>query len=130
MALILTGYFSPIPLSASSGNLEQKSAEQAILEAAAVLGSEGVDSRQRSLAFADYRRAVMRWLPLRKNKTVESLDKPKFFGPHDFLEVTPLEGGRVSANGLHREGLGLPVIGRMSQEEVENENRLPVAMES
>ena len=36
--------------------------------------------------------------------------------------MTPVERSRVNVSGLHREGLGLPVVGRLSQNGVVNPN--------
>jgi pimeloyl-ACP methyl ester carboxylesterase len=116
-ALTLNGYFPPSPPKASSSPAEQDRDEQAILQSAAVLSAKGVDARQRSLALANYRSAVMRLLPILKGNSVASHDKDqrKFFNPHDFSEVVPVEISRISVSGLHRDGLGIPVIGRIAQ---------------
>ena len=126
-ALTLNGSFSDSPLNASSSPAERESAEQAILQAAAILSAKGVDPRQRSLALASYRSAVMRLLPILKGNADASHEKHqrKFFNPHDFSEVAPVERSRISVSGLHRDGLGLPVIGRIAQSGVTDPNAPP-----
>jgi hypothetical protein len=123
-ALKLNGYFSPSPPKASSSPVEQEREEQAILQSVAVLSATGVDAHQRSLALANYRSAVMRLLTILEGNSVASHDKDqrKFFNPHDFSEVTPIERSRANVSGLHREGLGLPVIVRSTQGAVTEPN--------
>ena len=119
LALALDGCFSSSPLAVSSPREEQETAEKAIRKALAILSAKGVDSRQRSVAIADYRRAV---LPFLKNKPVKLTDQRESFGADEFSEMTPVERSRVNVSGLHREGLGLPVVGRLSQNGVVNPN--------
>jgi hypothetical protein len=59
----------------------------------------------------------MRLLPILKGNTVGEERRRHFFNPRDFSEVTPVEKSRVRVSDLHRDGLGLPVIGRISQSE-------------
>ncbi|MGA7880354.1 MAG: hypothetical protein WCD63_05730, partial [Terrimicrobiaceae bacterium] len=61
-------------------------------------------------------------LPFLKNKPVKLTDQRKFFGPGEFSEITPVERSRLNVSGLHREGLGLPVIGWLSQNGVVDPN--------
>jgi hypothetical protein len=56
-------------------------------------------------------------LPILKGNTVGEERRRHFFNPRDFSEVTPVEKSRVRVSGLHPDGLGLPVIGRISQSE-------------
>ena len=85
----------------------------------AILSSKGVDSRQRSRVFADYRRAV---LPFLTNKSFGPAGQSEFFDPDEFAEITPVEKSRVNVSGLHRDGLGLPVVGRLSQNRIVDPN--------
>jgi hypothetical protein len=66
----------------------------------------------------------MRLLPILSVASHEK-DQQKFFSPRDFSEVTPVERSRVSVSGLHREGLGLSVIGRIDQRETTDPNAPP-----
>jgi len=65
-AFTLNGYFSAYPLNASSSSAERERAEQAILQSAEILSAKDVDLRQRSLALASYRSAVLKLLPILK----------------------------------------------------------------
>jgi pimeloyl-ACP methyl ester carboxylesterase len=123
-ALTLNGYFSAYPLNASSSPAERERTEQAILQSAAILSAKEVDLRQRSLALATYRSAVLKLLPILKNDSVASQRKRQkgFFNPPDLSEITPVGRSRVTVSGLHRDGLGLPVIGRIAQSGVTDPN--------
>jgi hypothetical protein len=123
-ALTLNGCFSAYPLNASSSSAERERAEQAILQSAAILSAKEVDLRQRSLALASYRSAVLKLLPILKNDSVASQRKHQkgFFNPRDLSEITPIGRSRVTVSGLHRDGLGLSVIGRIAQSGVTDPN--------
>jgi hypothetical protein len=113
-ALTLSACFCSRTLNASSASSEEE-AEQAILQSIKILTENGVDSRQRSLAFEAYRSAVIKLLPILKGHADGGgKDPTKFFDPRDLVELTPIERSRISASGLHRDGLGLPLIGRIA----------------
>lgn len=84
IALTLAGYFSSNRLAASPPLAEQEMAGKTILKAMAILSSKGVDSRQRSRAFADYRRAV---LPFLTNRSFGTAGQSEFFDPGEFAEI-------------------------------------------
>ncbi len=119
IALTLAGYFSSNRLAAGPPLAEQEMAGKTILKAVAILSSKGVDSRQRSRAFAEYRRAV---LPFLTNKSFGTAGQSEFFDPGEFAEITPVEKSRVSVSGLHRERLGFPAVGRLSQNRIVDPN--------
>jgi hypothetical protein len=100
-------------LCARTPNATQSDAERAILEALETLRSPDVDSRQRSLAYAGYRQAVAALLPeLERQAVVPDENVPgKYFNPEFFSRITPVSRPVVTVNGLHREGLGLPLVG-------------------
>jgi hypothetical protein len=75
-ALLLIGYCSSGQLCASLSGAEQERAEEAIRQAGAILSAKGVDLHERSLAFANYRQAVMRLLPILKGNTVGEVESP------------------------------------------------------
>ncbi|MGB7792105.1 MAG: hypothetical protein WBL39_12935, partial [Terrimicrobiaceae bacterium] len=68
---------------AASPPLGEQAPEKAILKAVAILSSKGVDSRQRSRVFADYRRAV---LPFLTNKSFGPAGQSEFFDPDEFAD--------------------------------------------
>jgi hypothetical protein len=113
-ALTLSACFCSRTLNASSASSEEE-AEQAILQSIKILTENGVDSRQRSLAFEAYRSAVIKLLPILKGHADGGgKDPTKFFDPRDLVELTPIERSRISVSGLHRDGLGMPLIGRIA----------------
>jgi hypothetical protein len=63
-------------------------------------------------------------LPILKNDSVASQRKHQkgFFNPRDLSEITPIGRSRVTVSGLHRDGLGLSVIGRIAQSGVTDPN--------
>jgi pimeloyl-ACP methyl ester carboxylesterase len=115
--LTLQGFFSSIPLNATASSTEHAGAEQAILHALRILGAKDVDPRERSRAYADYRSAIVKLLPLLKGRShaPPGNDQRKFLDPGEFSELVPIERVRIREGGLHRDGLGLPVIGRITE---------------
>jgi pimeloyl-ACP methyl ester carboxylesterase len=114
-ALTLKGYFSASPLNADPLHTEYKEAEEAVIHSLKILSADRVDSRQRSLAFENYQSAVMKLLPILEDRADSGAKDPtKFFDPRDLVELTPIERPRTSVSGLHRDGLGLPLIGRIA----------------
>jgi pimeloyl-ACP methyl ester carboxylesterase len=102
-------------LCASPPGATRENAEKTILAAVEILRSGEIDSRQRLLAYAMYRQAVAELLPALKAKVVlpKGRDQRKFFSAQFFSGITPVQRPRAAVSGLHREGLGLPVIGRV-----------------
>ena len=105
-------------LAASPPLAEQEMAGKTILKAMAILSSKGVDSRQRSRAFADYRRAVL----LPDKQIFRDCRSERIFRSGRVRGNTPVEKSRAIVSGLHREGLGLPVVGRLSQNRIVDPN--------
>ena len=110
-ALTLKGYFSASPLNADPLHMEYKEAEEAVIHSLKILSADRVDSRQRSLAFENYQSAVMKLLPILKDRADSGAKDPtKFFDTRDLVELTPIERSRIRVSGLHRDGLGLSLI--------------------
>jgi hypothetical protein len=123
-ALALNDYSRATPPEAGRSSASEASAEDAIVRAGALLNAAGDNPRQRSLAFAKYRSAVMKLLPILQDRSVaaHSADERKLFHLHKFSEVTPVERSRRRASGLRRDGLGLPVVGRIAESAVTDPN--------
>jgi hypothetical protein len=103
------------PLNADPLRTEYKEAEAAVIHSLKILSADRVDSRQRSLAFENYQSAVMKLLPILKGHADGGgKDPTKFFDPRDLVELTRIERSRISVSGLHRDGLGLPLVGRIA----------------
>jgi Alpha/beta hydrolase family len=116
-AFAMQGFFSSIPLNATSLTTEHAGAEQAILHSLRILGAKDVDPRERSRAYADYRSAVVKLLPILKGRShaPPGNDQRKFLDPEDFSELAPIERARIREGGLHRDGLGVPLVGRITE---------------
>ena len=116
-ALAVNGYFSASALNASSSPAERERAEQAIREAAAILSTNEVGPRERSLALTKYRNAVGRLLPMLKGDAAgpQRRHQKGFFNLREFSELVSIERSRITVSGLNRDGLGLAVIGRIAQ---------------
>jgi pimeloyl-ACP methyl ester carboxylesterase len=117
VALTLQGFFSSIPLNAAPSPTEQAEAEQAILHSLRILSEKDIDPRERSRAYADYRSAVVKLLPLLKGGShpPSGNDQREFLDPERFSELVPIERVRLREGGLHRDGLGLPMVGRITE---------------
>jgi pimeloyl-ACP methyl ester carboxylesterase len=116
-ALAVNAYFSASALKASSSPAERERAEQAIREAAAILITNEVGRRERSLALTKYRNAVERLLPMLKDDAAapQRGHQKGFFNLREFSEIVSVERSRITVSGLHRDGLGLAVSGRIAQ---------------
>ncbi len=116
-ALALKCFFSASSLNAAPSPTEQAEAEHAILDSLRILSEKDIDPRERSRAYADYRSAVVKLLPILKGRShaPAGSDQRKFLDPKDFSELVPVERARLRENGLHRDGLGLPLVGRITE---------------
>jgi Alpha/beta hydrolase family len=123
-ALALNGYSWATPPEANRSSAAEASAEDAIVRAGALLNAAGDNPRQRSLALAEYRSAVMKLLPILQDKSVvaHAGAERKFFHRHEFSDVTPVERSWRRASGLRRNGLGVPVVGRLAESGVTDPN--------
>jgi pimeloyl-ACP methyl ester carboxylesterase len=123
-ALALTGHSWATPPEAGQSSAAETSAEDAIVRAGALLNAAGDNPRQRSLALADYRSAVVKLLPILRDKSVaaHAADERKFLHRHKFSEVSPVERPWKRASGLRRDGLGVPVVGRIAESAVADPN--------
>src|SRR5262249_9134726 len=119
-ALALNGYCWATPPVADRSSTAEDSPEDAIVRAGPLLAVPGDNPRQRSRALAEYRSAVMKLLPILQEKLVaaDAADERKLFHRQEFSEVTPVERSWRRASGLRRDGLGLPVVGRIAQSAV------------
>ena len=123
-ALALNGYCYATPPEAARSSVAKDSAEDAIVRAGALLAVPGDNPRQRSRAFAEYRSAVMKLLPILQEKLVagDAAAERKLFDRHKFSEVTPVERSWRRASGLRRNGLGVPVVARIAESAVTDPN--------
>lgn len=123
-ALAVNGFCWATPPEASRSSAAGTSAEDTIERVAALLNAADDDPRQRSLALAEYRSAVIQLLPVLRDNSVAAYpsDGTKFFHRHKFSEVTPVERSRLRPSGLRRNGLGLPVVGRIAESGVADPN--------
>jgi hypothetical protein len=101
-ALMLQGFFSSIPLATSSPR--NTGAEQTILHSLRILSAKDVDPRERSRAYADYRSAVGKLLPILKGRShaPPGNHQRKCLDPEDFSELVPIERARIREGGLHQ----------------------------
>ena len=125
--LALNGCQTAFQPRASVQDAKRAEAERMIWQSIAALRSRGVNSSQRSLAYASYRRAVADLLPVMAGGVVRppERDSRKFFNPHDFSKIIPVRRSRVRVAGLHREGIGLPVIAKFTPGKTVDPNAPP-----
>jgi hypothetical protein len=123
-ALALNSYSWAGPPEPSRSSAAEASAEDSIEHAGALLNAAGDNPRQRSLAFAEYRSAVMKLLPILQDKSVGAQAGPdrKFFRRDEFSEVSPVERSWKRASGLRCDGLGVPVVARVADSAVTDPN--------
>ena len=116
VALALGGFFWATPPEVGRSSAAEASAEDAILRAGALLNAAGDNPRQRSLALSEYRSAVRKLLPVLQDQSViaHAGAEREFFHRHELSEVTPVERSWKKASGLRRNGLGVPVVGRVA----------------
>ncbi len=85
-----------------------------------VLVSPEEDERARARAAADYRRLAIEHLPRLLEDAAERPLVPLgpvadgIESPQEFTDIEPVSRPRVSQPGLHRFGLGLPLVGRIA----------------
>ena len=84
-----------------------------------ILAAPGSTVQERTQAGAQYRELVASHLPelleeaAQANLVPAGKDLPGVAAPDTFAAVTPVVNPRATEPGLHRDGLGLPVIGRI-----------------
>jgi pimeloyl-ACP methyl ester carboxylesterase len=98
---------------ASAQRVTPGNAEKTILEALEILRSGEVNSRQRLVTYAMYRRAVAELMPNWRSRAVlpEEGDPEEFFSPEIFSRLDVVQRPLATTSGLQRTGLGLPLVG-------------------
>ncbi len=86
----------------------------------AVLASPGSTDRARAAAQADYRRQVSRRFPqlldeaATPSPALPTAARDAAVLPDDYAEIRPVPRARTRVPGLHRDGVGLPTVARLT----------------
>ena len=103
---------------------EPSRAERTVIEAASTLRAPDANIQERDRAYASYRAAVAELLrgvapeaiPLQKRAG------ERFVKTNNFSKLVVVKRPRVTKSGLHRAGLGLPIVARVTPGKTEDPN--------